>query len=774
MKQGSRYSEHSSSAVYQTLVQSLFSDSKILVLGIATTMLAVFLCVYATGEPVFYGFIALFAVIGAYRIILNSNFKQADAAGLISLNGYAKWEMKFTISAVIHVFCFGLWCWFSNQIGSEFARFASTTVTLANMIGICGRSFPIKRLVDWQVFAITVPLVLGLWSAGGIYAIMGALMLPFLIGLRQVASVQRRNLLGNIFQRRKAETVAAQFDSALNNVPIGICMVDIDGKLEVANRHIGRFIGRSAKSIDGMTIYQLISVLEREKVISETDADNVRLWMFSEKSEAFFQVMEMGQSPVRYIKFKASKTKNDGVICTFEDITDEINKETQIDQMKRFDRLTGLMNRSQLPVYLQSQLDEAGDLEKCAVILLNLDKFKEINDTLGHRFGDDLLCEVSSRISSLAGGFGACCRFGGDEFAVVLRSEDSQDLAQHLADQLIELLKKPYQIGEREVELGCTVGIAIEEDHGVEADALLKNADVALLFAKKVERGGWCVFKPEMSRELSEKRRLEGELREALATKSLNVFYQPLVSVNHRNVAACEALVRWNHPLFGNIPPSTFIPMAEDIGVIYELGEQVLRQACLDCANWNNDVRVAVNLSAIQFIEGDIVETVRQALEDSKLEPHRLELEITESLMIERANETISKLNALKRLGVKISLDDFGTGYSSLSYLHSLPLDKVKIDRSFVTNLQEGTKSLDLLQAISTLGKQLGLLVVVEGVEEPSELEVLLHHATVDEIQGYLFSKPLPNDDLLPLLDVTSQPGREMVKKMIKPAKVAA
>ena len=302
----------------------------------------------------------------------------------------------------------------------------------------------------------------------------------------------------------------------------------------------------------------------------------------------------------------------------------------------------------------------------------------------------------------------------------------------------------------------------------------MKQADTALFRAKQEGRGSMRVFAKSMGQELEERRRLETDLRDALEHEQFEIWFQPLVSVEKRRVTTCEALLRWRHPDNGMISPGIFVPIAEEMGLIEEIGAYVMREACKACASWPDNTRVAVNLSAVQFHQGDIFATVQNALKNSGLHPSRLELEITESLMLSDRAQVINVLEMFKKMGVRIALDDFGTGYSSLRYMNELPLDKVKIDRAFVTDLQPGTKALTLVQAITALGQRLGLSIVVEGIEHEEQLSILLQHAPVSEIQGYYFSKPVSPVEIAMLLDCETSENTTMIARMPEAPSLAA
>jgi diguanylate cyclase (GGDEF)-like protein len=377
-----------------------------------------------------------------------------------------------------------------------------------------------------------------------------------------------------------------------------------------------------------------------------------------------------------------------------------------------------------------------------ALLFIDLDQFKQVNDTLGHPCGDQLLGQVTERLKTMLRPQDFVARFGGDEFVVFQPEIKAPADAARLARRIVDGLSEQYEVDHHLIEIGASVGIALTQPD-VTADNLLKNADMALYRAKADGRGTFCFFREEMARTVEARRVLEIDLRHALAHESFELFYQPLVNLKSGRISTCEALLRWNHPTRGSVSPTDIIPVVEDMGLIVDLGRWILRKACMECMKWPEGVRVAVNFSPHQFHQRDIVNEVRYALEVSGLPADRLEIEITESSLLRNSQWTLDVLSQLRAAGVRIALDDFGTGYSSLSYLHNFPLQKVKIDRSFLEGIGND-RPLTLLRGVARLSADLGLAVVVEGIETNEQLELITETGTVTEAQGYLFSKPVP------------------------------
>jgi diguanylate cyclase (GGDEF)-like protein/PAS domain S-box-containing protein len=436
------------------------------------------------------------------------------------------------------------------------------------------------------------------------------------------------------------------------------------------------------------------------------------------------------------------------VLVALVDVTERKQAEARIAYMAHHDALTDLPNR----VLFNERLNELlarlrRQSESLAVHCLDLDHFKGVNDTLGHPIGDELLKTVAQRLGTCLRETDLVARLGGDEFAIIQFPLGNPNAASLLATALIDIVSKPYEVRGHEFVVGASIGIAVAPGDGDSADALLRNADMALYRAKAEGRGSAHFFEPEMDRNIQARRMLELDMRKAFANGEFELFYQPLINLQANAVSGFEALLRWRHPERGMIAPAQFIPLAEEIGLIVPLGEWVLRQACLEAMRWPGDLNVAVNLSPAQFRSRGLVQAVLTALAYSRLPPSRLELEITESVLLGETEANLAMLHQLRGIGVRISMDDFGTGYSSLSYLRSFPFDKIKIDRSFVSELAQRPDCVAIIRAVAGLGISLGIATTAEGIETPEQLERVRAEGCT-EVQGYLFSPPRPASEI--------------------------
>ena len=441
------------------------------------------------------------------------------------------------------------------------------------------------------------------------------------------------------------------------------------------------------------------------------------------------------------------------------EIADRQESQARSQYLAYHDSLTGLGNR----LLFKEQLEEAlKDLSvtphPLAVLFLDLDGFKAINDTLGHSIGDLLLKSIAIKLRDLLPRTDRIARLGGDEFAILQISASQPASSIALAEKIIEIVGHPCSIEGHDVTVGASVGIAVAHPGEMNAEGFLKSADLAMYSAKSDGRGTYRMFDPAMDAVVQTRRMLERDMRTALAQDGFRLFYQPLVNLQTKKVTTFEALMRWEHPERGNIRPSEFIPVAEEMGLIVQLGEWALREACAEAVGWPDGICVSVNLSPLQFAKGNLVSTVMSALASSGLPASRLELEITESILLEKSERNLAILNQLREFGVRISMDDFGTGYSSIGYLRSFPFDKIKIDQSFVRDLLVDEGSLAIVRAIAGLGVSFGMTTTAEGVETEEQMRRLNLEGCI-EVQGYLFSKPVPANEIIKLLGSLAERG---------------
>ncbi|TYO64263.1 EAL domain-containing protein [Bradyrhizobium hipponense] len=549
-------------------------------------------------------------------------------------------------------------------------------------------------------------------------------------------------------QEAELHATNLRLDAALTHMSQGLCLYDREGGLQVVNRRFCEIFDISPELVlPGMTFEDVLRLsVAAGNHGSQTVADllaEAEEFLTRRKGGSYLQQL----SGNRVVSIAHRATTDGGWLISCEDVTEQQRAQSQIAFMARHDALTKLPNRSLFAERIEQAVAEAGRGAGFAVFCVDLDNFKQINDTLGHPVGDGLLCAVAARLSACVREGDTVARLGGDEFALIQSEVRNADDAAHLARRVVEHVGAPYELNGHRVIVGCSVGISMAPGDGTTREKLLKNADMALYRSKMDGRGTWRFFEPAMDASLQSRRALETDLRAAMDKNEFDLFYQPIYDLRMDRISGFEALLRWRHPERGLVPPDQFIPVAEEIGLITPLGEWVLNRACAQAASWPNELKIAVNVSATQFRDPRLAAVIANALEVSALPPHRLELEITESVLLGNSAETIATLHELKARGLRIALDDFGTGYSSLSYLRSFPFDKLKIDQSFVRDVTAKKGSKLIVRAITRLGKSLGMTTTAEGVETIEQLNQMKAEGC-NEAQGYLFSRPVPATEL--------------------------
>ena len=602
----------------------------------------------------------------------------------------------------------------------------------------------------WTFIAAPVPGGPGTSSHYGAWLVLSCGLLVTWVVVAYIWTSGSRSLAALNLANEQLQTQNARFDTALNNMSQGLVMFDTAEQILICNDRYIEMYGLSREIVKPGC-----SLRELSRHRSETGHLNRNLEQYRSETLAELALGKMAYSIVETADGRkisiTNKSMAGGWVATHEDITERQKAEAQISFMATHDALTSLPNRRSLHEQIEGRFANRSREQNFALLCLNLDRFKSVNDTLGHSYGDMLLQLAAKRIAGCLreGDIIAC--LGGDEFAILQGGVKQPNDATTLAARIIEIAAAPFDLKGHQVVIGASIGVAIAPTDGTDADQLLKSADTALYRAKTRGRGSYRFFESEMDALLQARRALELDLRKALVNGEFELYYQPLVNLERQEISGFEALIRWNHPERGLVSPLEFIPLAEETALIVPIGEWVLRQACGEAVKWPSQIRIAVNLSPIQFKERNLPQTVMSALAHSGLPATRLELEITESVLLMDDGATVETLYHMHRLGVRISMDDFGTGYSSLSYLRSFPFDKIKIDQSFVHDIASKADSKAIIRAVMGLGSGLGMTTLGEGVETQEELEYLKREGCT-EAQGYFFSRPRPAQDVLQLL----------------------
>jgi len=577
--------------------------------------------------------------------------------------------------------------------------------------------------------------------------------------LARALTALRLNTEEILRHKQELEQLNGWFEIALDNMARGLSMFDAQQRLIVCNKmyreiyHLPEELTRP-----GTPLSDIVRFHVRRETGSERlgDIEKQRKWIDRHVSElaqgkSFSYVQELKDG--RIILVTNQPITSGGWVDLQEDITEKRHAEQKISWLARHDALTEIANRFHFREQLEQALHELQPDDGFAVLWIDLDKFKEVNDTLGHPVGDMLLKSVAKRLRQTVRGPDLIGRLGGDEFAILQRNAKRKNDAETLATRVLRSLGEPIHVAEHTLQIDASIGIAHAPEDGRSIDELLKNVDIALYKAKS--RGGGCFafFEPGEDEKFRERHQIESDLKSALSRQELALHYQPIINVKTNEVTSFEALMRWYHPQRGLIAPDDFIPIAEQTGMIVPMGEWALRQACRDAATWPQPVSVTVNLSSVQFEHGDLVQATRHALEQSGLAADRLEMEITESVLLCDAPKTQETLRQLHELGVQIALDDFGTAFASLSYLQSFPFDKLKIDRSFVREIPERADCLAIVQAVTNLARNLKMDTVAEGIETREHF-ASVSGAGCDEVQGYYFSRPVPSTQVSEVLSL--------------------
>ncbi|MBV2144136.1 EAL domain-containing protein [Falsochrobactrum sp. TDYN1] len=732
-----------------SFLRALYGNRTTLWFGVLAHVVACVVIYAKTTDVRFLVFAAIFIVLALGRFYDMYRFDQVKY-GAMSHAGLDSWEARYLVGASGVCAALGMLCFYSSYVlRDSFAELVSLTILLASVVSIVGRNYASAKAVVLMSACALIPVLAGLILAGTpFHIVIGLLLIPYFLSNIQMANGLRDFLFAAVMGERRLSVVAGRFDTALNNMPQGLLMFDAQQRIAVVNNKIRALLKTDENTrLRGRKLEVLLRYCVKNGVFPHNDLNNIRARMqdllTGHKTRDIFQ---LGDD--RYIECIGNQAANSGAVVMFEDVTQRVESEARIQHMARFDGLTGLPNRSYFETMVRSiRIHQQSDT-LAALVVIDINHFKHVNDTLGHNVGDALLQLFAKRLSSLDPQRYVASRFGGDEFVVfVFNLHSSKDVGPVL-EHIIAVATGVYELNGDQVYIDISAGVATETIDKCDIGAMHVNADLALYEAKSEEGTQWALFASTMETRYRSRQKLKSDLRLAIENNEIKVVYQPIVSAQSLRVVAYEALARWEHSELGWVSPTEFIPLAEEIGVISQITRFMLEQACCDCNSWGGRIGVSVNLSAIDLKNSDIVHDIANALQKSGLQPRRLEVEVTESAIISDHYQTSLVLERLKSAGINIALDDFGTGYSSLSYLNSLPLTKVKIDRSFVQNITRDRRSLMLLRGVTQLSHELGLGVTVEGVETEEQLALIRVAAGADLVQGFLMGKPMPAEQI--------------------------
>ena len=745
-----------------------------MLVGMAATISGVMMAAIKTDAPLLYAVALAFVVSTAKRYYNMLAFEDHPPAPDDRPSAQS-WERRQMIQGTISAFIYGSWCFVSLVIVRDpFAVLVAVSVTIAAMIGIVTRNFGADRIVTSQSLAISVPMALGFVLLGdGYHMALAALLVPLMISFRFLAADVRGMLLAQVHERTVASRLAVQLDTALETMQHGLCMLDENGVIALANdRAQQTFAGIAEGSWVGRSFSDLLEEAIGKRALPETTADRLNRMIIQQEGGKI--VMKLSGDFHCEVTISS---RGDRTVLLFENVTARIRAQERINFMARYDGLTGLPNRAYFTEQVEAELasrQRIGRDEPVLLAIIDIDDFKHVNDTLGHLAGDRVLSETAVRIQTVMHRNSRLARLGGDEFVIYRAQHTDSETIQAEVEAILSILRRPFEVGGERADVDASIGFVSSTDPHIGLDELITRADLALYSAKARGKGQYQAFVAEMDSDFRYRQRLKSDLALAIAQDELKLFYQPLVDLGTRRVAGCEALARWTHPELGPIPPDVFIGLAEETGQISAITRWVLRTATAECVNWPKSVSVAVNVSARDLRGEDLAMHVSEALEASGLAPGRLEIEVTETALIEDREGAAAKLELLAANGIGIALDDFGTGYSSLSYLHGMAFSKLKIDRSFIAGITTSERSLKLMANVARLGRDLDLVLVAEGVETEDQLEAIASHTTIDQVQGFLFGRPMPADETRELIATMNQAdARPRGAKARRPALVS-
>ena len=743
------------------LIDSLFAPIASLTAGAINGSIIGMAVAWSVGDRWIMANSAAIFAVGMLRVASAVLYRRYEK--LADQPAIKRWERVYEAGAWAFSGLLGLLCMLTLTRTTDAAlQMAVITTATGYAAAIAGRNAGRPFIAIGQFTFIMLPMVVALllypyW----IHKILGFVGLLFIYAMIDITLSIRDMIIQALTMTRKEAALAARFeeqanrfDIALNNMSHGLCMLDDHNRLQVWNKRFLELLHlQNSPVYVGMRISKLVRHSIRAGNHKSQSVKQVISDLVRGLREDKFDQFHTSPDGDRTIAVSRRMMAGGGSVVILEDVTERKRSQERITHLAKYDELTGLANRAQFRERISGMLEGIHKHQhQIAIHLIDLDRFKSINDTLGHPIGDKLLKEVAFRLGTVIRPSDMITRFGGDEFVVLQAVTERRLDAERLAQRLARALKEPFEIDGHRIDIGASIGIAMAPTDGVNVDELLKKADMALYSAKNGGGGDHRFFAMDMEDAVQERRALELDLREALGSEQFTLNYQPLVDLRTGRVTTCEALMRWKHPVRGEVPPAVFIPVAEETGLIVPLGEWALQRACVEASAWPHGVKVAVNLSPVQFRDRGLALQVVTALAKSGLPAQRLELEVTERLLLEDNDDTLATMQQLNNLGVGLSLDDFGTGYSSLNYLRKFPFHKIKIDQSFIADLGDERDVRAIIGAVASLGTGLDKTVVAEGIETEEQMRLVTSQGC-HEGQGYLFGRPMSGEAMRLRLD---------------------
>ena len=743
---------------HRLLVLSLFSSPAAMIMSNVIGALIPLFCWYAANDPEFIVVAAITAIVVSGRIALAAYYSRVKN-GVLTDRQITRLDRLFFAGATAFSLCLGIACYLALANTDSIPCHILTIVcAIAYSAGYVARNAGRPFFVIVQLLCFCSPMIVGLVAASDpLYAWVAVFIGFFILTNVVIAFSLNRNLLALDSAQRRSEHLAASLrtknvtlDTALNSMTHGLALFGRSLDLEISNLRFAELLRLGGQDLG--TGHHLTALLDRliaNQILSPTAARDVGQACRRALRTGGTSTVEIQTETEQVLLATAELTAEGGILLLVEDCTERKAAAAQIERMAHTDNLTSLPNRFRITQLLRQACEAAETRDgETALLYIDLDNFKAVNDSLGHEVGDQLLVEVAARLRSVIEADQLIARIGGDEFLMLAPGLDEVS-AVALGNKVVDAMQPPFRLRGALLPVTTSVGVALAPRHGRDPGDALRAADMALYEAKSDGRNRVVLFRETIAAAVQNRRELELDLHEACRTGNLFLTYQPIVNLQDRATNSFEALMRWQHPTKGLVPPSDFIPIAEQTGLIASMGDWAIRRACMDAAGWPIEASVAVNLSAVQFREPHrLIQSVKDALLISRLPPERLELEVTESLLIEDQDAAMEAIRALRRIGVRFSLDDFGIGYSSLAYLARFPFSKVKIDRSFAEHVTSDPTSRTIIEMISQMAERLSMAVVVEGIETEQQFAAIVQLGA-GQGQGWLFGRPVPNEVLV-------------------------
>ncbi|PZM08512.1 putative bifunctional diguanylate cyclase/phosphodiesterase [Rhizobium tubonense] len=755
--------------VYLSFVSSLFGNRKTLFTGMIVQILT-YVAVYSKSGAHFYIYLsAVFVIVCGYRIYWFQRFDAADKEAM-SREDIARWERRYLYGGVSTTTLLGIGSGFAVLVLQDFfAEIACVAVTLASMVSVVGRNYGSPKAVNLQTISASLPISLGFLLLRDPYMVLLSFtLIPFVLTTRSMANGVREFLYKNVIASREISLIADRFDTALNNMTHGLFMLDGNNRILVVNRKACELLHLTNQ--DQLKDCELDVVLRygvRNAFIDGSLPSLIQRQLAQLVDGSLSRTLIQFNEDL-FLEFSANRRPDGLVVLIFEDVTSRIRAERKILHMVRFDPLTGLPNREYFVDLVKENLAARRLPGTIAIMVIDVDDFKHVNDTKGHISGDRMLVKIAARLKEQAGGTALVARLMGDQFVLFFPNDDNAPDLDTRIRSLHGAIAGNYEVDGNTFRISVSGGYVTIESQEFRPEEWQIKADLALFETKSRFKGGCSAFEEEMDARYIERQKLKDDLREAIENGGLHAAYQPMFKPDGSRIECCEALSRWVHPEKGSVPPTVFVQIAEEMGIVSGITKFMLDQACKDCATWPEPISVSVNLSVQDLRSNDVVAMVMDALKTSGLAPSRLHLEVTESCLMDELATVRAILTELRAKGITIAIDDFGTGFSSLSYLDSLPIDIVKIDRSFVRNITEDARRLKLLRGTVNLSRELGLQIVVEGVETQDQLTLINKYQCADFVQGYVFSTPVPTERIIAMVESLAK--KQVVRRRKKVA----